>query len=76
MRLTIGDRGLKEGKIELKRRNKAEAEMVGMDQIVAAVRRGTGIEESCLTSLVRKTSLLELNYAPNPVSGVDQGGRG
>jgi len=33
IRLTIGDRGLKEGKIELKKRNAVEAEMVGIDSV-------------------------------------------
>jgi prolyl-tRNA synthetase len=38
IRLTIGDRGLKEGKVELKARNAADAEMVGMDVVVERVR--------------------------------------
>ncbi len=38
VRLTVGDRGLKEGKIELKRRKAAEPKMVGLDQVTQAVR--------------------------------------
>jgi prolyl-tRNA synthetase len=38
IRLTIGDRGLKEGKIELKKRNAAEVEMVAIDAIQERVR--------------------------------------
>lgn len=35
LRLTVGDRGLAEGKVELKRRAEAEAEQVGIEQVVA-----------------------------------------
>ncbi len=38
VRITIGDRGLKEGKIELKPRRAAEAQMVAMDEVIARVR--------------------------------------
>jgi len=38
VRLTIGDRGLKEGKVELKRRKAAEPEMVSIDQAIEAVK--------------------------------------
>jgi prolyl-tRNA synthetase len=38
VRLTIGDRGLKEGKIELKKRNAAEPEMVAIDEIISRLR--------------------------------------
>ncbi|MDB5290712.1 MAG: proS [Phycisphaerales bacterium] len=38
VRLTVGDRGLKEGKIELKRRKAAESEMVALDSVVERVR--------------------------------------
>jgi prolyl-tRNA synthetase len=38
VRLTVGDRGLKEGKIELKRRKAAEPEMVALDSVVERVR--------------------------------------
>ena len=42
IRITIGDRGLKEGKVELKKRTAAEAEMVAMDAVTDAVRAGLG----------------------------------
>ena len=38
VRLTVGDRGLKEGKIELKRRRAAEPEMVAAGDVITAVR--------------------------------------
>jgi prolyl-tRNA synthetase len=38
VRITIGDRGLKEGKVELKARKAVEAEMVGTDAIVERIR--------------------------------------
>ncbi|HWE03423.1 MAG TPA: proline--tRNA ligase [Tepidisphaeraceae bacterium] len=38
VRITIGDRGLKEGKVELKRRKAPEAEMVAIDAVIARVR--------------------------------------
>jgi prolyl-tRNA synthetase len=38
LRLTVGDRGLKEGKIELKKRNARDAEMVAIDAIRERVR--------------------------------------
>jgi prolyl-tRNA synthetase len=38
IRITIGDRSLKEGKFELKRRNAAEATMIGVDEAVAAIK--------------------------------------
>jgi prolyl-tRNA synthetase len=38
VRITVGDRGLKEGKIELKRRKAPEAEMVAVDNAIAAVK--------------------------------------
>lgn len=38
VRITVGDRGLKEGKIELKRRQAAEPTMVPIDGVIAAVR--------------------------------------
>ncbi len=38
VRLTVGDRGLKEGKIELKRRKAAEPEMVAAGDVMGAVR--------------------------------------
>jgi prolyl-tRNA synthetase len=38
IRITIGDRGLKDGKVELKKRSAAEAEMVGVGEIVAKVK--------------------------------------
>jgi prolyl-tRNA synthetase len=34
LRINVGDRGLKEGKVELKRRTAADAEMVALDQVV------------------------------------------
>jgi prolyl-tRNA synthetase len=42
IRITIGDRGLKEGKVELKKRTAAEPEMVAMDQVVARVQESLG----------------------------------
>jgi prolyl-tRNA synthetase len=38
IRITVGDRGLKEGKVELKRRTAAEAEMIPLDAVVDQVR--------------------------------------
>ena len=38
VRITVGDRGLKEGKIELKRRIAAEPEMVVVDDVIARVK--------------------------------------
>ena len=38
IRITVGDRGLKEGKIEVKRRSEAEAKMIATDQVIAHVR--------------------------------------
>jgi prolyl-tRNA synthetase len=38
IRLTIGDRGLKEGKVELKKRNAPESEMVAIGEIPARVK--------------------------------------
>ena len=38
IRLTVGDRGLAEGNVELKRRSANEAETVALDQVVDAVR--------------------------------------
>ncbi|MCC6423428.1 MAG: proline--tRNA ligase [Phycisphaerales bacterium] len=38
IRINIGDRGLKEGKVELKKRTAAEAELVSIEQIVDKVR--------------------------------------
>jgi prolyl-tRNA synthetase len=38
VRLTIGDRGLKEGKIEFKLRSSAEPQMIALDQALTAVR--------------------------------------
>jgi prolyl-tRNA synthetase len=38
VRINIGDRGLKEGKVELKKRKVEQAEMVSLDQIIGAVR--------------------------------------
>jgi prolyl-tRNA synthetase len=35
IRITIGDRGLKEGKIEVKRRNEAEPKMIATNEVVA-----------------------------------------
>jgi prolyl-tRNA synthetase len=37
IRITIGDRGLKEGKVELKKRTSAEPEMVSLDRVLARV---------------------------------------
>jgi prolyl-tRNA synthetase len=37
IRITIGDRGLKEGKVEVKKRSLAEAEMVQMDSVIDRV---------------------------------------
>jgi prolyl-tRNA synthetase len=37
IRITIGDRGLKEGKVELKKRTAPEAEMVNLDGVLARV---------------------------------------
>jgi prolyl-tRNA synthetase len=37
VRITVGDRGLKEGKVELNRRRASEPEMVAVDGVVAAV---------------------------------------
>jgi prolyl-tRNA synthetase len=37
IRITIGDRGLKEGKVELKKRTAADPEMVGIDQVLGRV---------------------------------------
>jgi len=42
VRINVGDRGLKEGKVELKRRKSAEPEMVGVDRVVEAVRDALG----------------------------------
>jgi prolyl-tRNA synthetase len=42
VRLTVGDRGLKEGKVELKRRQAAEPTMVATDGVIAAVRAALG----------------------------------
>ena len=39
VRINVGDRGLKEGKVELKKRTAAEAEMVAIDGVVDAVRK-------------------------------------
>jgi prolyl-tRNA synthetase len=38
LRINIGDRGLKEGKVEMKRRTGTAAEMLPLDSVVAAVR--------------------------------------
>jgi prolyl-tRNA synthetase len=38
VRLTVGDRGLKEGKMELKRRKVAEPQMVAIDSVIESVR--------------------------------------
>lgn len=38
VRINVGDRGLKEGKVELKPRRSPEAEMVALDDIIARVR--------------------------------------
>jgi len=42
VRITVGDRGLKEGKVELKRRKAAEPEMVALDAVIARVREALG----------------------------------
>jgi prolyl-tRNA synthetase len=42
VRINVGDRGLKEGKVELKKRTAAEAEMVAIDGVVDAVRASLG----------------------------------
>ena len=39
VRITVGDRGLKEGKVEIKRRTAAEAEMAPLEGVVDAVKR-------------------------------------
>jgi prolyl-tRNA synthetase len=39
LRVNIGDRGLKEGKVELKKRTAPEAEMVPVDGVVETIRR-------------------------------------
>jgi prolyl-tRNA synthetase len=38
VRINVGDRGLKEGKVELKKRSEADATMVSLDQLEQAVR--------------------------------------
>ena len=38
IRITVGDRGLKEGKVELKKRTAADPEMVGVTEIVGRVK--------------------------------------
>jgi prolyl-tRNA synthetase len=38
VRINVGDRGLKDGKVELKSRKAKDAEMVGMDRVVDSVR--------------------------------------
>jgi len=38
IRINVGDRGLKEGKVELKQRKAEAAEMVDLADVVAAVR--------------------------------------
>jgi len=38
VRINVGDRGLKEGKVELKPRKSPEAEMVALDQVLSRVR--------------------------------------
>jgi len=38
IRITIGDRGLKEGKIEVKRRNEPEAKMIAVGDVISHVR--------------------------------------
>jgi prolyl-tRNA synthetase len=38
VRVTVGDRGLKEGKVEVKRRTAAEPEMVATNNLIARVR--------------------------------------
>lgn len=42
LRITIGDRGLKEGKVELKKRTATEPEMAGLDGIVERVKAALG----------------------------------
>jgi prolyl-tRNA synthetase len=42
VRITVGDRGLKEGKLELKRRTAAEPEMVDVAGVIAAVKAALG----------------------------------
>ena len=42
LRINVGDRGLKEGKVELKRRSKSEAEMIPIAEVVARVRAALG----------------------------------
>ena len=37
VRINVGDRGLKEGKVEVKRRKAAEAENVSLDHVLEAV---------------------------------------
>jgi prolyl-tRNA synthetase len=37
IRINVGDRGLKEGKLEVKARGEAEARMVALDQVVSYV---------------------------------------
>ena len=44
IRINIGDRGLKEGKVELKKRTVAEAQMIGVGQILQAVRDALGLD--------------------------------
>jgi prolyl-tRNA synthetase len=38
LRINVGDRGLKEGKVEMKKRTVAETQMVAMEGVVEAVR--------------------------------------
>ncbi|MGH7179244.1 MAG: proline--tRNA ligase [Tepidisphaeraceae bacterium] len=38
IRINVGDRGLKEGKVELKQRQAADAEMIAMDTVVERIR--------------------------------------
>jgi prolyl-tRNA synthetase len=38
VRITVGDRGLKEGKVELKPRKASEAQMIAVDAVIEAVR--------------------------------------
>jgi prolyl-tRNA synthetase len=42
VRITVGDRGLKEGKVELKKRASADVEMVAVEGVVDAVRKMMG----------------------------------
>jgi prolyl-tRNA synthetase len=42
VRLTVGDRGLKEGKIELKQRSAADPQMIALDNVESAVRAALG----------------------------------